>query len=142
MSTEGPAPGEPGGPSPSQPPARRTTSDEIDWDAAAGSPEFEELQKKTKAWIYPAVAFFLIWYLGFILLAGYAPGFMGSRFLADGLTVGYVIALSQFVMVWVLAGLYRRISLSTFDGLRAAAAAAAVPKGSAAAKTVPGQDPR
>ncbi len=50
----------------------------------------------------PGTIFFLAWYLGFILLAGYAPDFMGEEFLVDGITVGYVLALSQFVMVWVL----------------------------------------
>lgn len=141
MSTTSPGtPSQP--PDPEHPPGHHEDPGAVDWDAAAGSPEFEELQTKTKAFVYPAVAFFLFWYLGFIVLAGYAPGFMGRRFLTDGLTVGYVIAISQFVMVWVLAGLYRRISLSTFDGLRAAAAAAAVPKGSAAARTVPGEGPK
>ena len=49
----------------------------------------------------PGTAFVFIWYFGFIALAGYAPDFMGER-LIDGFTVGYVLALTQFVMTWVL----------------------------------------
>ena len=53
----------------------------------------------------PATIFFLAWYFGFVILAGYAPDFMGEEFLTDGLTVGYVLALTQFVMAWVLGAL-------------------------------------
>ena len=48
----------------------------------------------------PATIFFLVWYFGFIVLAGYAPDFMGES-VYEGLTVGYVLALTQFVMTWV-----------------------------------------
>ena len=33
---------------------------------------------------------------------------MGREFITDGLTVGYALALSQFVMVWVLGWMYLR----------------------------------
>jgi uncharacterized membrane protein (DUF485 family) len=33
---------------------------------------------------------------------------MGETFITDGLTVGYVLALSQFVMVWRLSAWYLR----------------------------------
>ena len=65
----------------------------------------------------PATIFFLTWYFGFIILAGYAPDFMGSEFIVDGLTVGYVLALSQFVMTWVLGWMYVRRADRVFDPL-------------------------
>jgi uncharacterized membrane protein (DUF485 family) len=88
----------------------------IDWNAAERSPEFRELVRKRHRFVYPATAFFLTWYVGFILLAGYAPDFMGES-VYEGLTVGYVLALSQFVMTWVLAGWYLRKSNRDFDPL-------------------------
>ena len=63
--------------------------------------------------------FYLAWYLGFVLLAGYAPDFM-SESVYEGLTVGYVLALSQFVMVWVLAWTYVRKADRDFDPLEEA----------------------
>ncbi len=42
---------------------------------------------------------------------------MGREFLTDGLTVGYVLALTQFVMTWVLGGLYLRKADREFDPL-------------------------
>ena len=98
---------------------------EFDWEAVERSPEFRELVKKKKAFIIPATIFFLAWYFGFIILAGYAPDFMGREFITDGLTVGYVLALSQFVMTWVLGWMYLRRSDKVFDPLAARARDAA-----------------
>ena len=94
---------------------------DIDWQAVERSPEFRELVKRKKAFVIPGTIFFLAWYFGFIVLAGYAPDFMGREFLTDGLTVGYVLALSQFVMTWVLGWLYLRKADRTFDPLAARA---------------------
>ena len=105
---------------------------DIDWQAVERSPEFRELIRKKKAFVVPATIFFLAWYFGFIILAGYAPDFMGREFLTDGLTVGYVLALSQFVMTWVLGWMYLRKADRVFDPLAARArdaVAAAAPAG-------------
>ena len=77
----------------------------------------------------PATIFFLGWYFGFIILAGYAPDFMGEEFLVDGLTIGYVLALSQFIMTWGLAAWYLRKSDRVFDPLAKTAAARALEAG-------------
>ena len=98
---------------------------EFDWEAVERSPEFRELVKKKNAFVIPATIFFLAWYFGFIILAGYAPDFMGREFLTDGLTVGYVLALSQFVMTWGLGAWYLRKADREFDPLAEKAAAVA-----------------
>jgi uncharacterized membrane protein (DUF485 family) len=90
---------------------------DVDWVAAERSPEFRELVKRKKAFIVPATIFFLAWYFGFIILAGYAPDFMGEEFVTDGFTVGYLLALSQFVMTWVLGAIYVRKADRDFDPL-------------------------
>lgn len=89
----------------------------IDWQAVERSPEFRELVRRKRAFVVPATIFFLAWYFGFIFLAGYAPDFMGREFITDGLTVGYALALSQFVMTWVLGWMYLRKSDRVFDPL-------------------------
>ena len=55
----------------------------------------------------PGTIFFLAWYMGFILLTAYAEDFMSER-VYEGLTVGYCLALTQFLMVLVLGLLYLR----------------------------------
>ncbi len=111
------------------------TSEQIDWVAAERSPEFRELVRRKRSFVVPATIFFLAWYLGFILLAGYAPDFMGEEFLVDGITVGYVLALSQFVMVWVLTAWYLRRADRVFDPLAAKAARRALEVGEPPATT-------
>ena len=99
---------------------------QIDWEAVARSPEFKELLKRKKAFVIPATVFFMAWYFGFIILAGYAPDFMGREFITDGVTVGYMFALSQFVMTWVLGWMYLRKADRDFDPLAARARERAV----------------
>ena len=99
---------------------------EIDWIAAERSPEFRELVRKKKAFVIPATLFFLSWYFGFIVLAGYAPDFMGEEILFDGFTIGYLLALSQFVMTWVLGAMYLRRADRDFDPLAERAAEVAL----------------
>jgi uncharacterized membrane protein (DUF485 family) len=103
---------------------------EIDWEAAERSPEFRELIKRKRAFVVPATIFFLAWYFGFIILAGYAPDFMGKEFIADGVTVGYALALSQFLMTWGLGWWYLRKADRVFDPLAERAAQVALAAGS------------
>jgi uncharacterized membrane protein (DUF485 family) len=107
---------------------------EHDWEAIERSPEFRELVSKKRAFVIPATIFFLTWYLGFIVLAGYAPDFMGSEFLVDGLTVGYVLALSQFLMTFVLGWMYLRKADREFDPLAERAVASAEGREASAAE--------
>ena len=102
----------------------------IDWIAAERSPEFRELIARKRRFVVPATIFFLGWYLGFIALAGYAPDFMGES-IYEGFTVGYALALSQFVMTWVLGWMYVGRADDEFDGLAERAAARAIEVGTA-----------
>ena len=92
-----------------------------DWEAVEHSEEFQKLVRSRRRFVIPATIFFLAWYLGFILLAGYAEDVMGSS-IYEGLTVGYVLALTQFVMVWALAWAYLRKADRDFEPLERAAA--------------------
>ena len=65
----------------------------------------------------PATIFFLAYYMAFILLCGYAEDFMASESVYEGLTVGYCLALTQFLMVFVLGLLYLRKADRVFDPL-------------------------
>jgi uncharacterized membrane protein (DUF485 family) len=91
---------------------------EIDWTAIEREPEFQELVRARRAFVIPGTIFFLSWYMGFVILTAVAPGFMGER-IYQGLTVGYVLALTQFLMVLVLGIMYLRKSAEVFDPLAA-----------------------
>ena len=88
----------------------------VDWAAIEESPEFQELVTRRRAFVLPATIFFLAYYMAFILLAGYAEDFMASS-VYEGLTVGYCLALTQFLMVFTLGILYLRKADREYDPL-------------------------
>ena len=94
----------------------REAGRDIDWEAIERSPEFQELEAKRRAFVVPGTIFYLAWYMGFILLVAYAEDFM-ARSVYEGLTVGYCLALTQFVMVFVLGLWYLRKADREFDPL-------------------------
>jgi uncharacterized membrane protein (DUF485 family) len=93
---------------------------DIDWPAIEASPEFQELVRKRRSFVLPATIFFFAWYMGFILLTAYAEGFMSKR-VYEGLTVGYTLALTQFLMVLILGLVYLSRSAKVYDPLAASA---------------------
>jgi uncharacterized membrane protein (DUF485 family) len=87
-----------------------------DYERIERSPEFQELVRKRRSFVLPATIFFLAYYMGFILLAGYAEDFMASS-VYEGLTVGYCLALTQFVMVFALGIMYLKRADRDYDPL-------------------------
>ena len=94
-----------------------TTGRSVDWERIERLPEFQELVARRRRFVLPATAFFLIWYFGFIILAGYAEDFMGTS-IYEGFTVGYALAGTQFVVVAVLGLSYLRYAERELDPLR------------------------
>ncbi|MBA2308899.1 MAG: DUF485 domain-containing protein, partial [Pseudonocardiales bacterium] len=43
------------------------------------SPEFIQLKRKLRNFIFPMSVAFLLWYLAYVLLATYAPAFMSTK---------------------------------------------------------------
>jgi uncharacterized membrane protein (DUF485 family) len=93
---------------------------DIDWEGIEASPEFQELVRTRRSFVLPATIFFLAWYMAFVVLAAYAEDFMSER-VYQGLTVGYCLALTQFVMVLVLGIMYLRRADRVYDPLAAKA---------------------
>jgi uncharacterized membrane protein (DUF485 family) len=89
----------------------------VDWERVEALPEFRELVARRRRFVLPATAFFMLWYFGFIILAGYAEDFMGTS-IVDGFTVGYALGLTQFVVVGVLGVWYLKYAERELDPLR------------------------
>jgi uncharacterized membrane protein (DUF485 family) len=87
-----------------------------DYERIERSPEFQELVRTRRSFVLPATIFFLAYYMAFILLTSYAEDFMGSS-VYQGLTVGYTLALTQFVMVFALGIMYLRRADRDYDPL-------------------------
>jgi uncharacterized membrane protein (DUF485 family) len=76
-----------------------------EWDALAAEPEFLQLVRARRRFIVPATIFFTVYYFALPISVGFWPDVM-SRPAIGPLTWAYCFALSQFVMAWVLLGLY------------------------------------
>ncbi len=75
------------------------------WVTAQQSPEFMQLRKKLRAFIFPMTAFFLIWYFAYVALAAFAPDFMAIR-VAGNINLGLIIGLLQFVSTFAITTFY------------------------------------
>lgn len=92
-------------------PPHELTADEdkdvVDWSGIARSDEFKGLVRSKMKFILPATVFFIIYYFALPVLVGYAPEFMKRKVLGV-VNIGYLFALSQFFMAWIIALLYVR----------------------------------
>jgi uncharacterized membrane protein (DUF485 family) len=86
-----------------------------DWVAIERGGDFRELVDTKRGFIFPATAFFIIYYFALPILVGYFPEAM-SRDVVGEVNVAYLFALSQFVMAWVIMVMYIRRA-RTFDGM-------------------------
>jgi uncharacterized membrane protein (DUF485 family) len=85
-------------------------------EAVGKDPEMVELERRHRRFVWPATVFFLIYYLALNVLAGTSPDLMGTKLFGE-FTFGYLFALSQFVMAFVVAWVYSRWAASRIDPL-------------------------
>ena len=81
-------------------------------------PEFTELRRRLRGWVFPMTAAFLLWYLAYVLLASYARDFMATP-VSGGITVGLLVGLAQFASTFALTAAYVRFARRRIDPLAA-----------------------
>ena len=84
------------------------------WEATQATPEFQQLRRALRRFAFPATAAFLAWYLLYVLMAGYARGFMDTKLLGN-INVAYVFGLLQFISTFVIAYLYSKYADKNLD---------------------------
>jgi uncharacterized membrane protein (DUF485 family) len=87
-------------------------------EAVGKDPEMIELERRHRRFVWPVTAFFLIYYMSLNVLAGTAPDLMGTKVFGE-FTFGYLFALSQFLMAFVVAWVYSRWAATRMDPLAA-----------------------
>ncbi|MEO7421206.1 MAG: DUF485 domain-containing protein [Ornithinibacter sp.] len=90
------------------------THDEDPYLALQSSPEFQELRRKFRGFVFPTTAFFLAWYFLYVLLSIFAPGFMGQLVFGN-VTLGLLFGLGQFVTTFAITFIYARWANREFD---------------------------
>ncbi|MFI7502560.1 DUF485 domain-containing protein [Streptomyces sp. NPDC049687] len=105
-------PGTPGPPMAEVPAARREGQDGA--TAAAQvylevqrSAAFQEVRSRYRRFVGPAVAGFFLWYVGYVVAATSAPGFM-ARPVVGAVNVALLAGLGQFLSTFLLTWAYAR----------------------------------
>ncbi|GCE48867.1 uncharacterized membrane protein (DUF485 family) [Thermosporothrix hazakensis] len=84
---------------------RPVTAATQDWQAIEQDNDFRALVRTKRNFILPATVFFLVYYFAFLIIVGYVPEFANASVLGN-INVAYLFALSQFIVTWLLMGLY------------------------------------
>lgn len=84
------------------------------WSTAQSSPEFADLRRRLRNFVFPVSVAFLLWYLVYVLLADYAHGFMSIK-LVGNINVGLVLGLLQFVSTFAITTWYVRYANRNLD---------------------------
>ena len=71
------------------------------------SPDFSELRRRFRRFVFPMTALFLVWYFVYVLLAAYAHGFMSHR-IGGNINVALLLGLGQFVSTFAITMIYVR----------------------------------
>lgn len=87
-----------------------------DWEAVQAEPEFQDLRRRLRSFVFPVTGLFLAWYLLYVLLASYAPAFMSIPVLGN-INIGLVFGLLQFVSTFAITAWYVRFADRRFDPL-------------------------
>ncbi|MET8248413.1 DUF485 domain-containing protein [Streptomyces sp. NPDC005202] len=71
------------------------------------SAAFQEVRSRYRRFVVPAVAVFFVWYVGYVVTATTAPGFM-ARSVAGAVNVAMLAGLGQFLSTFLFAWAYAR----------------------------------
>ncbi|WP_380280314.1 DUF485 domain-containing protein [Kitasatospora purpeofusca] len=83
------------------------------------SAEFRTLRRSFRNFAFPVTIGFVLWYLLYVLLSGYAPALMAAK-VAGHVNVALVLGLAQFVTTFAIAAWYARYADRRIDPSAAA----------------------
>ena len=101
---------------PHEPVHRHAARHDPVYDRLAAEPEFTELRRLYRGFVFPATIAFLAWYLLYVVMSNWATGFMNTQ-LVGNINVALVFGLLQFLTTFGLAWLYSRFSTARLDPL-------------------------
>ncbi|MEV0286264.1 DUF485 domain-containing protein [Kribbella sp. NPDC050820] len=71
------------------------------------SPDFSDLRRRFRRFVFPMTGLFLVWYFLYVLLAAYAPDFMSTK-IGGNINVALLLGLGQFVSTFAITMTYVR----------------------------------
>ena len=86
------------------------------WVEGIASAEFRTLIDAKRRSIIPMIVIYIVGYLGLSILAGFGRGLLGIK-LIGAVNFGFVLIAGNYLMSWLLAIVYARISGNRHDPL-------------------------
>lgn len=87
-----------------------------DYQEVAESPDFRDLQRRHRSFVFPLAVLFLIWYFVYVLLAAYAHDFMATP-VFGAVNVGLLFGFGQFLTTFIITMAYVRYANRNLDPL-------------------------
>ena len=88
--------------------AQGTASDvtpDVDFAAIQKTERFQSLRRRHRSFVFPVLGLALLWYLAYVLLAGYAPEFMATPVFGR-VNIGLLIGLGQVATTFIITMVY------------------------------------
>lgn len=86
----------------------------VDYEEFRKRPLFQRLRSSQRKFVFPLAAFFLLWYVAYVLLAAYAPDFMATPVIGN-VNIGIILGLLQFVTTFGITTWYVMFANRTLD---------------------------
>lgn len=96
--------------------AGRATLEHVDYRAVQQSPEFQQLRRRHRRFVFPVLGACLAWYLVYVLLAVYAHDFMSTP-VWGSVNVAMVLGLAQVVTTFAVTTWYVSFANRRLDPL-------------------------
>jgi uncharacterized membrane protein (DUF485 family) len=95
---------------------QRSQRQEPVYEDLAATPDFHELRKRYRGFVFPATVAFLSWYLLYVFMSMWAQDFMSTEVIGH-INVALIFGLLQFATTFLLAWLYSNFSTAKLDPL-------------------------
>jgi Predicted membrane protein len=87
---------------------------DVDFAAIQQTERFAGLRRRHRSFVFPVLALALVWYLAYVLLAGYAPEFMATPVFGR-VNIGLLIGLGQVATTFIITMLYVAFANRSLD---------------------------
>ena len=98
--------------------AETATAPDVDYRAVQESTEFQTLRRAHRRFVFPVLGACLLWYLAYVLLAGYAHDFMSTPVFGS-VNVAILLGLAQVVTTFAVTTWYVHFANKRLDPLAA-----------------------
>ena len=86
----------------------------VDYVAFQQRPQFQDLRKRQRSFVFPLAVFFLLWYFAYVLVAAFFPSFLATPLIGN-INVGIVLGLLQFLTTFGITMWYVSFANNKLD---------------------------